>query len=193
MSCPDWRTLAAAREADPWVDSPAWTAACRHLAECSRCRREALAVDPLLVFAGRPERRVSPSEIAGMQAGVASLVRAGRVGRAGSTGSAGSIGSDIRGGQASAGTGAPPVGFRSVTRFAATLGACILLALSGAPRFHTAGPDGRDVVAVREVVGAGAAQMHSSVEELDRPGARIYDLPQADMAVVMIVDASLDV
>ena len=38
-----------------------------------------------------------------------------------------------------------------------------------------------------------AAPMGSLVEDLDRPGARIYELPQSDMAVVMIVDASLDV
>ena len=39
----------------------------------------------------------------------------------------------------------------------------------------------------------GASPVQSAVEELDRPGVRIYELPQADMAVVMIVDASLDV
>lgn len=183
MSCPDWRTLVAARAADSWVDSPAWTEACRHLAECSCCRRAALAADPLLVFAGLPERVASSSEIASMQAAVASLVRAGRVGR--------------RAGSESAGRGAPPAGLRSVTRFAAALGACTLLALSGAPRPHSAGTGGRaaagDFVAIQEAAVEGVAQMQSTVEELDRPGARVYDLPQADMAVVMIVDASLDV
>lgn len=173
MSCPDWRTLVAARAADSWIDPPAWTKACRHLAQCSCCRREALAADPLLVFEGLPERTVSPSEIASMQAAVASLVRASRV------------------------AVAAPSGMRSVSRFAAALGVCSLLALSGAPRPH---PAGLGTLAAAGILLAGseaavedARAMQSVVEELDRPGARIYELPQAGMAVVMIVDASLDV
>jgi len=53
MSCPDWTLLVAARErADA---APAgWTEAMAHLDACPRCRREAVAADPLLVFRRLP-------------------------------------------------------------------------------------------------------------------------------------------
>lgn len=53
MSCVDWRVL---RDDDAPAESVA--AARRHLAECQRCRRDALAFDPTLMFsiaAARPE------------------------------------------------------------------------------------------------------------------------------------------
>lgn len=183
MNCPDWSALVAARDAGPPADLPAWMAARRHLADCGSCRGEALAADPLLIFDRLPERTVSPNEIASMQAAVASLVRAGRVAQA----------------PPGSGHGAATVGFRSVSRFAAALGACFLLALSGAPRPHAPPPEldrsaaAGSFVPGQQVAGEGGAPMQSAVEELDRPGARIYELSQADMAVVMIVDASLDV
>ena len=40
----------------PAVDPPAWAEARRHAAHCDRCRRAALAADPLLLFARLPER-----------------------------------------------------------------------------------------------------------------------------------------
>ncbi len=193
MSCPDWRALVAARDADPGGDLPAWSEARRHLADCGRCRRLALAADPLLVFARLPERTVTPGEIASMQSAVASLVRASRVGQASGSGEGGVPGRTEVGGS----PGATRALRRSLTRFAALLGACTLLALSGAPLRHAPGLGGLvasgGLVLVQGVAGEGALPVQSVVEELDRPGARIYELPQADMAVVMIVDASLDV
>ncbi len=182
MSCPDWRTLTAARDTDSAVDLPAWVEARRHAAECPHCRGEALAADPLLLFERLPERRVTPDEIAGMQAAVASLVRASCVGR---------------GGQLLARPVPAASGWRSVSRFAAALGVCSLLALSGAPGPHSRGfadlaAEGSSLQAL-EAAFEDSSPVQSAVEELDRPGVRIYELPQADMAVVMIVDASLDV
>ncbi len=120
-----------------------------------------------------------------MQAAVASLVRASRVAQRDPLprGRNGAVAASSR--------------TRTVTRFAAALGVCSLLALSGAPRTH---PPGLGTLAAAGSLLAGAEAvvdeeraMQSVVEELDRPGARIYELPQAGMAVVMIVDASLDV
>ena len=79
---------------------------------------------------------------------------------------------------------------------AAALGVCSLLALSGAPRSRPVEAGMFAAGGARAVQGERAEELlplGSVVEELDRPGARIYELPQADMAVVMIVDASLDV
>lgn len=182
MTCPDWQSLVAARDAEPAVDPPTWAEARRHAAGCDRCRRAALAADPLLLFARLPEATVTPAELADMQSAVAALVRAGRVGHAAA------IGHRVH----------PPADSRraAAARFAAALGVCSLLALSGAPRPQ---PPTLDTLAAGgDLAGLGmaaddAASMGSVVEELDRPGARIYELPQSDMAVVMIVDASLDV
>jgi hypothetical protein len=183
MTCPDWRALIAAREAEPAADPPAWAEARLHAAHCRRCRSEALAADPLLLFARLPERAVAPREIADMQGAVASLVRASRVAQGGHL-------------PALAPRAAASRTF-SASRLAAALGVCSLLALSGAPRPQPAGV-GTLAVAGSAFAGAeplteGSRPMHSLVEELGRPGARVYELPQADMAVVMIVDASLDV
>lgn len=196
MICPDWRALVAARDAHPAAESPLWAEARRHAGRCSRCREAALAADPLLVFARLPERQVSAGEIGDMQAAVAALVRAGRVGQGSDPGLPGRRSSRRAGVAGAAGViGLLPVARLSVFRIAAALGICSLLALSGTPRFHPAalGPLAAATRAEPEALASEALPVGSVVEELDRPGARIYELPQSDMAVVMIVDASLDV
>jgi hypothetical protein len=190
VSCPDWRDLVAARDAAPGIDPPGWAAARSHAAQCERCRTQALAADPLLLFARLPERAVSAVEIADMQASVAALVRASRVAQHPATplmpSALSSSPADARG-ERSLGNAAP--GLLSATRVAAALGICSLLALSGVPRSPSRAPG--SLAESASVPGASAPG--SAVEELDRPGARIYELPQSDMSVVMIVDASLDV
>ena len=56
-SCPDWTALVALRERDD-AEPAGWAAAVTHLDACPRCRREAMAADPLLVF-----RRLPVSEM----------------------------------------------------------------------------------------------------------------------------------
>lgn len=184
MSCPDWQALAAARAASETAsaaDLPAWSEARRHAAQCSRCRAEALRADPLLLFARLPERQVTAGEIADMQSAVAALVRAGRIARSAQGGEP----------QARRATGS---GLFSLSRIAAALGVCSLLALSGTPRSHRPGLGGAgSLPAEQAALASEEPPLDSALEELDRPGARIYELPQSDMAVVMIVDASLDV
>ncbi len=53
MSCPDWTRLVALRES-PEAEPAEWTEAMAHLDACPRCRREAVAADPLLVFRRLP-------------------------------------------------------------------------------------------------------------------------------------------
>ena len=146
----------------------------------------ALAADPLLLFARLPERQVSADEIGDMQSSVAALLRASRVGP---------VGPFSKDRDRSTLTLRRAFGRLGVFRVAAALGVCSLLALSGAPRSRPV-EAGMFAGGARAVQGERAEELlplGSVVEELDRPGARIYELPQADMAVVMIVDASLDV
>ena len=53
MSCPDWTLLVAARERAE-AEPAGWAEAMAHLGACPRCRREAVAADPLLVFRRLP-------------------------------------------------------------------------------------------------------------------------------------------
>jgi hypothetical protein len=53
MSCPDWNGLVALRERED-ADPAGWTEAVAHLDACPRCRPQAMAADPLLVFRRLP-------------------------------------------------------------------------------------------------------------------------------------------
>ena len=196
MSCPDWVALVAARAAHASdgapgspgsdgshtsVDPTEFAAARRHLESCPACRRTAIAADPLLVFATLPQPlQVSALDVSAMQDSVLTLVRASRV--------------------ATAQPSPPSISRRRSARgvkAAAGLLLASLLALSGTPRtpatHATAAAVGADAQALSHWIDDALELAPPAVEDLDRPGARIYELPQGDLAVVMIVDASLDV
>lgn len=61
MSCPDWTGLVALRERAE-SETPEWSEAMAHLDACPRCRREALAADPLLVFRRLPAPEMPEGE-----------------------------------------------------------------------------------------------------------------------------------
>ncbi len=65
MSCPSWRELAADREPHfgGQEAEPAWREALEHFdSGCPRCRREALAADPVLVFRRLPRVEMSDAQ-----------------------------------------------------------------------------------------------------------------------------------
>ncbi len=168
MSCPDWRDLVAARERDPGADPPGWAEARRHLAECAVCRALAVDLDPSLLFVHLPAPRVTAADVAAMQGAVAALVRAGRV--------------EPR---------ARPLARRAWRGVAAAAIALLALGVEAGPR-RGALPAPQEAVAglPEESFDPGALP---SLEEIDRPEARVYQVPADGLAVVMIVDASLDV
>lgn len=176
MSCPDWRALQAAREREPDVDPPGWAAAREHLSECRACRAAAVELDPVLLFAALPAPRVTPAEVAEMQRAVAALVRAERV----------------------APRDSGPLGTGRRRRLAAKLArgaaaaAVVLLALGVEAGPRRPGPTAGDALAALPEAAADAF-VPPALEELDRPQARIYQIPAEGLSVVMIVDASLDV
>lgn len=77
-ACPDWRRLAAARDASP-ADPPGWEEALRHLDSCTGCRPAALAADPLLAFRRLPGPALAADESESMLLRVAALRGASRV------------------------------------------------------------------------------------------------------------------
>jgi hypothetical protein len=66
MSCPDWTALVALREraahASDTAEPAGWAEAVTHLDACPRCRREAMAADPLLVFWRLPVTEMPEAE-----------------------------------------------------------------------------------------------------------------------------------
>jgi hypothetical protein len=76
--CPDWRRLAAARDAAPG-DPPGWDDALRHLDLCAACRTAAVAADPLLAFRRLPPPALAADEAESMRLRVAALRGASRV------------------------------------------------------------------------------------------------------------------
>ncbi len=167
MSCPDWRLLVSQREREPGRDPDGWEAARRHLDECAACRRAAIAADPLLVFAPLGAAAPPAGREEEMLASVTALVRAERLERRRRLPSGPALG-----------------------RLAAGLGVFALLGLTGGPSPDRAWAPAAQVAGVDRLADAPPAAI---LEDLDRPQARVYELPQSDLALVMIVDASLDV
>lgn len=87
MSCPDWTGLVALREraahAADTAEPAGWTEALTHLDACPRCRREAMAADPLLVFRRLPvtemPEAVEQAEAESMRQAVAAMRTAKRL------------------------------------------------------------------------------------------------------------------
>jgi hypothetical protein len=77
--CPDWRRLAAARDASP-AQPAGWEEAVRHLDACPDCRRAAIEADPLLAFRRLPAPALAVDEVESMRLRVAALRGAARVG-----------------------------------------------------------------------------------------------------------------
>jgi hypothetical protein len=203
MSCPDWKALAAWRE-DPRAEEPAeWQEALAHLDRgCARCRRDACAADPTLVFrrlAVLPSAVTAPtpvqeaSEVEAMRRAVAAM-------RAGSRVEA----SERRSRSAWA-----IHGKRWGTAAALLVAALSMPALPPAPsdpsaRLHREAPSAVSAASAAlfessETAFAGQAAQVVLGEDLptlegvdDRPDARVYHMDGDGMAVTMIFDESLE-
>ncbi|MDX1501014.1 MAG: hypothetical protein R3325_01540 [Thermoanaerobaculia bacterium] len=183
MSCPDWNDLTAHRYAPDGREPAGWEAALAHLDSCGRCRRRALAADPTLLFRHAATSALPAGEVERIRVSVDALRRAGRL-------------------------EAPERRSRRNRRrygsvaAALVLAALALLAVGGrfdsppsAPATPVAAPPA-DAASMRfgdRRVAPLDLATPPMVEAIDRPGARIYQLPQEDLSLVMIVDESLDV
>jgi hypothetical protein len=191
MSCPDWRSLARLRSPIHEEDPAGWDDAVTHFENgCPSCRREALVAEPMLVFRRlREALEISAahevSEVDAARHAVAALRAAGRVGAsrsrrvvrwrwvaaAGLTAAALSIPADnvwhLR--QDRVALSSPAAALR---------GTVLPAAFSGVSGFSGVLPGDGEL---------------PTVEGVNRPGARIYHMDGEGLAVVMIVDESLDV
>lgn len=181
MSCPDWRSLLAERDrAELDVDfesSDAWRSAIDHLTGCGVCRVAALELDPALLFLAQPPLEVGDDEVDRIKANVRTLRRAREAERA--------VGERRR-----------RIG--RVAAAAAVVSLLILLPTRTSRQPVSTQPDGPSLAAESTpapftpglAFDDGPAPM---IEPLDLPLARIYQLGEDDLSVVMVVDESIDV
>lgn len=174
MSCPNWSELLEQRErADRGLPS-GWSEAIGHLRGCGSCRSKAVRLDPTLLFSAQPTLQVTDAEVSDIVASVRTLRRAR---------------------QAEEAVGEPR---RRWGRFAAAAAAIFLLVLLPNLTPRQAAPPLTDaprlasefVASPGSIVGEASAPV---IEPLDLPLARIYQLGEEDLSVVMVVDESLDV
>jgi len=190
MSCPNWDDLARQRATEQ-REPEAWRLAVRHLDSCGACRQQAVASDPLLVFRARSgapsERYEDAAEVVEMCRSVKAVVRS----------------RDWE-------SPRQPARHSAAWRQAAAVGLLAFLLLLLGPNGRV-GPlpsavGGADSLSVQEadrVVGTTsatelldhltAALPLSLVENVDRPGARVYELRRENLSLVMIIDHTLDV
>jgi hypothetical protein len=190
VSCPDWRGLAALRRQEPQEDAePAgWAAAVAHFDACPRCRREALLADPLLVFRRLPaaelDEAAERSEVETMRQAVTAMRTARRLdSRRRFTGwrrwAAAAVLALAALSASSESHDRSPLELLAPSPAPLALAPLALAPLALAPLAPAAGPD------------AGHGQ--ETLEGLNRPAARVYQMSGKNLSVVWIVDKSLDV
>lgn len=176
MNCSDGRQLMGRLREDGRLDDDQRRDLVEHFSDCPDCRRDGLAADPTLLFLGASPLELERSEVASIRRTVRAMQRARDLDAAGS---------------------------RSWTHVLRAAAAAILLTallllpggqkrlavpspepdtLSGGP-LHAGGED---------LAPVSVWESPSLIENLDRPEARIYQLTEQDLSIVMIVDESLD-
>jgi hypothetical protein len=169
-SCPDWTGLVALRERED-AEPAGWAEAVTHLDACPRCRREAMAADPLLVFRRLPvaemPEAVEQAEAESMRQVVAAMRTAKRLESRRS--------------------------FAGWRRWAA---AAVLTVASLAVGRDKAPVDLSPAAAPAAVAAAAEAPSPAAtavLERLDGSDARVYQVDGKDLTAFMIVGDKVDV
>ena len=177
MSCPDWSRFAALRaQGTPQDTEPeGWALAVEHFDGCPSCRPEALKADPLLVFRRLPAAELTPaaerSEVESVRQAVAAMRTASRL--------------------------------ESRRRFAgwhrwAAAAVLVFASLSVGRNLPTSSETAAAKTAHSMAPAAVPAlvpslDQDSALEDLNRPGARVYHLSGEGLKAYMIIDEKLDV
>ncbi len=176
MNCSEGRLLMDSYRADCRLDDDQRRDLISHFSGCPDCRREGLAVDPTMLFLGALPLELERSEVASIRRTVHAMRRARNLEAAGSS-------PRSRMGRAAA---------------AAILMGTLLLLPGSENRLEAPGADSQ-VASGRqpqsgweELTRVSVWDSPSLIESLDRPRARVYQVTEQDLALVMIVDETLD-
>ena len=178
MSCPDWTALVALREGED-VEPAGWAAAVTHLDACPRCRREAMAADPLLVFRRLPvsemPEAVEQAEAESMRQAVAAMRTAKRLESRRSF-----------------------AGWRRWAAAAVLTVASLAMGDRAPVELNPAAAESAAVTASEAVAVAAAPEAPSPaatavLERLDGSDARVYQVDGKDLTAFMIVGDKVDV
>jgi hypothetical protein len=169
VSCPDWRLLTARRRREG-ADPAGWTEAMDHFDSCPPCRREALAADPLLVFRRLPKVELGPaeegSEVEAVRQAVAAMRTARRL------------------------VARRSFGWRRWSAAAVLALAALSVSRDRDPRQeHTV----RASLVPAFQPAPARAMVAPTVDVLNHPDARVYQVSDDSLSVIMVVDESFDV
>jgi hypothetical protein len=169
MSCPDWTRLVALREGAE-AEPAEWAEAMAHLDACPRCRREAVAADPLLVFRRLPAADLTEGDERAEAESMCQAVAAMRTARR--------LESRRR-----------FAGWRRWAAAAVLAAASLSVSWDKAPRPEPAAPEAAELAPAAPLPAAGGA----TLERLDGSDARVYQMNGQGVTAFMIVDHKLDV
>jgi hypothetical protein len=173
VSCPDWTRLVALRESAE-TEPAEWTEAMAHLDACPRCRREAVAADPLLVFRRLPALEMPEgderAEAEAMRQAVAAMRTARR----------------LESRQRFA-------GWRRWAAAAVLAVASLSVSWDKVPRTQEPEPVALKPAAAAPAAPQPAAAGPAMLEALDGSDARVYQMNSQGMTAFMIVDHKADV
>lgn len=172
MSCPDWTALVAARESAE-AEPAEWAEAMAHFDACPRCRREAVAADPLLVFRRLPAVEMPEgderAEAEAMRQAVAAMRTAKRL------------------------ESRQHAGWRRWAAAAVLAVASLSVSWDKVPRTQEPEPVGLKPAAPAAAVPQPASTGPATLEALDGSEARVYQMNGQGMTAFMIVDHKADV
>jgi hypothetical protein len=178
VSCPDWHSLVAERDASG-DDAPAYHEALAHLEGCPRCREAAYDADPLLVFRRLPAPKAAVADIEAMRQAVATLRRTREM--------TGRTSERVQERPEEPRSGA---GLWARLRWSAAAAALLALSLALAPSAPRSNQRAEQLASAPGRPSLGLAV--NSLEDLSLPDARVYELAEAELQVVMVVDPSLN-
>jgi hypothetical protein len=179
MTCPDWRRLAAARDASP-ADPAGWEDALVHLDGCAACRRAAVEADPTLIFRRLPALALGEGEVEAMRLRVSAL----------------------RGARAVTG---PAASTRLLPRrlawqpVAAAAALAVAMLAGGHAPGGISGAGATPAAASRALPGSMPPELGAELaaqpllEELDQPYDHVVQWNAEDVSMVLVVDERLDV
>jgi hypothetical protein len=173
VSCPDWRQLTARRRREG-SDPAEWAEAMAHFDSCLPCRREALAADPLLVFRRLPAVELGAaeerSEVEAVRQAVSAMRTARRLAARRSFG-----------------------GWRRWSAAAVLALAALTVSRDKDPQLEMERTVRASLLVPLAQPAPARGMIAPTIDVLNHPDARVYQMNDHGLSVIMVVHESFDV